>query len=167
MDTKGKSFLNAAPPIPSYERFQMSNVIETHKPDVWVHLWWALVWHKNLNFNNFVTVNSFIYNTQIFFWRERLIFSCFDTHFAEIIVLTKIFSGYLEWDFHVIFCGYLRWICWHISWSTDPTTNFKRTNPNFHDFFCQLNRTSFIVSFCLFVIVFFWLVNKLVKIQDS
>ena len=106
MDTKGKSFLNAAPPIPSYERFQMSNVIETHKFDVWVHLWWALVWHKNLNFNNFVPVNSFIYNTQIFFWRERLIFSCFDTHFAEIIVLTKKFSGYLE-IFTLFFVGIL------------------------------------------------------------
>jgi hypothetical protein len=158
LDTKGKSFLNAAPPIPSYERSQMSNVIETHKPDVWVHLWWALVWHKNLNFNNLLTST---HSSTI----PRYFFDVAGSYFRWINSANQKIQQ-VEWDFHVIFRGYLRWISCHISWSPDPTSNFETTNSNFHYFFCPI-RTSFIISFCLYVVGFFWLVNKFVKIQDS
>ena len=134
LDTKGKSFLNAAPPTPSYERSQMSNVIETHKPDVWVHLWWALVWHKNLNFNNFVTVNSFIY---IFLtWKARIFL------FWYPFCWSNSANQNIQRILRMRFSRYFRWIWWHMSWSPDPKTNFERTNPNFYDLFK--------ISFCLF-----------------
>ena len=71
------------------------------------------------------------------------------------------------WDNYHFSIIQVDFLLFFVSCSPDPSTNSKITNPNFHEFYDQLIRTSFTSLVCFFARLFFfslkpvWLVKKI------